>query len=105
MTPTDRQRAFEDALEQRILVLDGTMGTLIQRRQLVAADFGGPALEGCNENADTPAYARPTQSIPPSIHQPAPPFPARIALLRRPVHKKLIESPEFRKLFGMEGPA
>ena len=50
MTPTDRQRALDDALEQRILVLDGAMGTMIQRRQLVAADFGGPALEGCNEN-------------------------------------------------------
>ncbi len=26
------------------------MGTMIQQRQLCAADFGGPALEGCNEN-------------------------------------------------------
>ncbi|MGH3184601.1 MAG: homocysteine S-methyltransferase family protein, partial [Streptosporangiaceae bacterium] len=26
------------------------MGTMLQQRNLTAADFGGPALEGCNEN-------------------------------------------------------
>jgi len=26
------------------------MGTMLQQRDLTAADFGGPALEGCNEN-------------------------------------------------------
>ena len=26
------------------------MGTMIQQRNLSADDFGGPALEGCNEN-------------------------------------------------------
>src|SRR5258708_25745764 len=26
------------------------MGTMLQQRNLSAADFGGPALEGCNEN-------------------------------------------------------
>jgi methionine synthase I (cobalamin-dependent) len=26
------------------------MGTMLQQRHLTAADFGGPALEGCNEN-------------------------------------------------------
>ncbi len=26
------------------------MGTMVQQRHLTAADFGGPALEGCNEN-------------------------------------------------------
>jgi 5-methyltetrahydrofolate--homocysteine methyltransferase len=31
-------------------VLDGAMGTMLQQRNLSAADFGGPALEGCNEN-------------------------------------------------------
>ena len=34
---------------QRVLVLDGAMGTMLQQRNLTAADFGGPALEGCNE--------------------------------------------------------
>jgi len=37
------------ALEQRILVLDGAMGTMLQARGLGAADFGGARHEGCNE--------------------------------------------------------
>ena len=45
-----RSQALEDALATRILVLDGAMGTMLQQRHLTAADFGGPALEGCNEN-------------------------------------------------------
>jgi len=31
-------------------VLDGAMGTMLQQRNLTAEDFGGAALEGCNEN-------------------------------------------------------
>ena len=31
-------------------MLDGAMGTMLQQRNLNAADFGGAALEGCNEN-------------------------------------------------------
>ncbi|MBV9037672.1 MAG: methionine synthase, partial [Acidobacteriaceae bacterium] len=46
----DRRQALEDALSTRILVLDGAMGTMLQDRHLTAADFGGAALEGCNEN-------------------------------------------------------
>ena len=46
----NRRRALEDALASRVLVLDGAMGTMLQQRHLTAADFGGPALEGCNEN-------------------------------------------------------
>src|SRR5579875_1671027 len=45
-----RRQALEDALSSCILVLDGAMGTMLQQRHLTAADFGGPALEGCNEN-------------------------------------------------------
>ncbi len=45
-----RQEALLEALENRILVLDGAMGTMVQQRQLTADDFGGAALEGCNEN-------------------------------------------------------
>ncbi|HEY5648723.1 MAG TPA: homocysteine S-methyltransferase family protein, partial [Nitrospiria bacterium] len=37
-------------LQNRILVMDGAMGTQIQNRNLSAADYGGEALEGCNEN-------------------------------------------------------
>src|ERR1700733_9906367 len=44
-----RRKALTDALETHILVLDGAMGTMVQQKNLSAADFGGPALEGCNE--------------------------------------------------------
>ena len=43
-------KALRELLSQRILVLDGAMGTMLQQRNLSAADFGGPTLEGCNEN-------------------------------------------------------
>ena len=49
-TPTERHQALADILEQRVLVLDGAMGTMLQQRNLNAADFGGPVLEGCNES-------------------------------------------------------
>ena len=47
---TEQSRALRELLQQRILVLDGAMGTMLQQQPLTAADFGGPALEGCNEN-------------------------------------------------------
>ncbi|MBX6364976.1 MAG: homocysteine S-methyltransferase family protein [Gemmatimonadetes bacterium] len=37
-------------LTERVLVYDGAMGTSIQALGLGAADFGGPALEGCNDH-------------------------------------------------------
>ena len=37
------------ALAERILVIDGAMGTQLQACNLTAADFGGPEYEGCNE--------------------------------------------------------
>lgn len=37
-------------LRSRVLVLDGATGTALQDEKLTAADFGGEALEGCNEN-------------------------------------------------------
>src|SRR4029077_8985533 len=43
-------KALRELLAQRILVLDGAMGTMLQQRDLNAEDFGGAALEGCNEN-------------------------------------------------------
>src|SRR5437016_9194975 len=43
-------KALRDLLSQRIVVLDGAMGTMLQQRHLTAEDFGGAALEGCNEN-------------------------------------------------------
>lgn len=41
---------IEEQLQKRILIIDGAMGTMLQRENLSAEDFGGEALEGCNEN-------------------------------------------------------
>ncbi len=38
------------ALERGVLVFDGAMGTNIQNHQLSAEDYGGKALEGCNDH-------------------------------------------------------
>ncbi|HUP43496.1 MAG TPA: homocysteine S-methyltransferase family protein, partial [Thermoanaerobaculia bacterium] len=51
--PADREErteALHAVLAARVLVLDGATGTALQARDLGAADFGGPELEGCNEN-------------------------------------------------------
>ena len=40
---------LQERLEQRILILDGAMGTMIQQRDLTADDFGSDDLDGCNE--------------------------------------------------------
>jgi 5-methyltetrahydrofolate--homocysteine methyltransferase len=42
--------ALRELLRERILILDGAMGTMLQQANLTAEDFGGPDLEGCNEN-------------------------------------------------------
>ncbi|MEK7701933.1 MAG: homocysteine S-methyltransferase family protein, partial [candidate division NC10 bacterium] len=42
--------AFRDALGDRILVLDGAMGTMLQAAGLTADDFGGARYDGCNEH-------------------------------------------------------
>jgi 5-methyltetrahydrofolate--homocysteine methyltransferase len=41
---------FRKVFENRILLMDGAMGTMIQARDLSALDFGGAQLEGCNEH-------------------------------------------------------
>ena len=46
----ERTHLLRELLAERILVLDGAMGTAIQARHLTAEDFGGVHLEGCNEN-------------------------------------------------------
>lgn len=45
----DRQFDLRSAFEQRIMVLDGAMGTALQSFDLTIEDFGGPEYEGCNE--------------------------------------------------------
>ncbi len=47
-TKTARPR-IEDLLRERILVVDGAMGTTLQSLGLTAEDFGGAEYEGCNE--------------------------------------------------------
>jgi 5-methyltetrahydrofolate--homocysteine methyltransferase len=44
-----RARLLEQLLEEKILVVDGAMGTAIQALDLSADAFGGPDLDGCNE--------------------------------------------------------
>src|SRR5205085_6988404 len=46
----ERTRLLEELLAERILVFDGATGTAIQSHHLTTDDFGGPHLEGCNEN-------------------------------------------------------
>lgn len=36
-------------LSEKILIMDGAMGTMLQQANLEADDFGGEELEGCNE--------------------------------------------------------
>jgi 5-methyltetrahydrofolate--homocysteine methyltransferase len=45
-----RQSQLKELLATRIAILDGGMGTMLQRQNLSAADFGGEAYEGCNEH-------------------------------------------------------
>ncbi len=46
----DRTDELVAHMRERILVLDGAMGTMVQSRDLGADDFGGDELEGCNEH-------------------------------------------------------
>src|SRR3954454_11583171 len=50
MTERRIESPYLSALSRRVLVYDGAMGTNIQRYNLSDDDFGGKALEGCNDN-------------------------------------------------------
>ncbi|TMA19879.1 MAG: hypothetical protein E6J85_11090, partial [Deltaproteobacteria bacterium] len=50
MSRRERVDLLEKLLDERVLVIDGAMGTALQDLNLSAADFGGAELEGCNEN-------------------------------------------------------
>ena len=41
---------FYKLLQDRILFIDGAMGTMLQAAGLTAEDFGGAQYEGCNEH-------------------------------------------------------
>ncbi len=49
MPVPDIKLPYLEALDRRVLVYDGAMGTNIQRHNLTAEDFGGKELEGCND--------------------------------------------------------
>ncbi|HUH96389.1 MAG TPA: methionine synthase [Anaerolineales bacterium] len=42
-------RKYLDALEKKVLVFDGAMGTSLQNRHLTAEHFGGEQYSGCND--------------------------------------------------------
>jgi 5-methyltetrahydrofolate--homocysteine methyltransferase len=42
-------RSYLDALEKRVLVFDGAMGTSLQDQKLTAEKFGGEQYNGCND--------------------------------------------------------
>ena len=46
---SERIANLRRSLKERILVLDGAMGTSLQAMGLTAEDFGGEEYEGCNE--------------------------------------------------------
>src|SRR6218665_4131227 len=46
----ERTALLRNRLRERVLVLDGGTGTAVEDENLTAKDFGGEALEGCNEN-------------------------------------------------------
>ncbi len=46
---SDRTEELRTIMAERILVLDGATGTMLQSKDLGPDDFGGPELEGCNE--------------------------------------------------------
>jgi 5-methyltetrahydrofolate--homocysteine methyltransferase len=42
-------RSYLDALEKKVLVFDGAMGTSLQNQDLTAEHFGGEQYNGCND--------------------------------------------------------
>ena len=52
MTTNTKQftnRCYLDALDQRVLLFDGAMGTNLDRQHLTVDDFGGERTAGCND--------------------------------------------------------
>lgn len=50
MDQLSRVNLLKQLIKERILVLDGAMGTALQNKNLNAEDFGGESFEGCNEH-------------------------------------------------------
>ncbi|MCE7906526.1 MAG: methionine synthase [Anaerolineae bacterium CFX3] len=49
MTRKYTNRRYLDALEKKVLVFDGAMGTSLQNQNLTAEHFGGEQYNGCND--------------------------------------------------------
>ncbi|MDD2521985.1 MAG: methionine synthase [Anaerolineaceae bacterium] len=47
--PMTKKNAYLDALDKRVLVFDGAMGTTLQSFNLTTEDYGGEHLVGCND--------------------------------------------------------
>ena len=47
--PIAKKSAYLDALDRGVLIFDGAMGTTLQSYNLSIEDYGGAALEGCND--------------------------------------------------------
>lgn len=46
----ERYQGLLELMRQKVVLMDGGMGTCLQTQNLSAVDFGGIDLEGCNEN-------------------------------------------------------
>jgi 5-methyltetrahydrofolate--homocysteine methyltransferase len=46
-TMSDRSRAYLEAVRERVVIQDGSVGVSLQQRGLTAEDFGGLQFEGC----------------------------------------------------------
>jgi 5-methyltetrahydrofolate--homocysteine methyltransferase len=49
MTRKYTNRRYLDALQERVLIFDGAMGTSLQNQDLTAEHFGGEQYNGCND--------------------------------------------------------
>ncbi|NOY99975.1 MAG: methionine synthase [Chloroflexi bacterium] len=49
MTRKYTNRSYLDALDERVLIFDGAMGTSLQDQNLTAEHFGGEQYNGCND--------------------------------------------------------
>lgn len=49
MVGTEGKKPIQERMKEKILILDGAMGTQLQVMDLSADDFGGEAYDGCNE--------------------------------------------------------
>src|ERR1700735_788234 len=78
--------ALRELLRERILIMDGAMGTMLQQADLTAGGFGGPPVEGCNEYmVAVRARAKPVASLLNAGARPLTPSPPRLSLVLSPV--------------------